>query len=240
MILIECNNVLPKRERDLKLLEKMQQELAAFTSFLLHDYDDDVIEGLILNPDQPELTPASWKRQCESDGLAAWINDELIQEDGAITRIGNNAKWAQKDEDYDPDTSSLYASYCHYCRQSGRKPKTLQTFSTDLLEVCNQLLGWNIEKKLKRYAGKPQRVIQGLRLRTERDNDLPLVEHQIQGVTTYGDDVTTSVTTQTSHNQGSVTGVTGVTTNNNNELKYVHPLLKIRSSSFSEEDGRRL
>ena len=35
MILIECNNVLPKRDRDPKLLEKMREELPVFTSYLL-------------------------------------------------------------------------------------------------------------------------------------------------------------------------------------------------------------
>ncbi|MFP4134285.1 MAG: phage/plasmid primase, P4 family [Halothece sp.] len=218
MILIECNNIISKRDRDLKLLEKMKEELPAFTSYLLHNFDDALIEELIFNPDEPELTPASWKRQCESDGLAAWINDEIIQEDSAIAIIGTNGNhWTKQDEDYDPDKSSLYASYCYYCRQSGRKPKTPQNFSTDLLEICNQLLGWDIEKKLKRYAGKPQRVIEGLRLRTERDENIPLVEHQLQGVTTYSESVTTPVTTQESHNEEIVTGVTGVTTNNNNK-----------------------
>ncbi|QDZ39820.1 DUF3854 domain-containing protein [Euhalothece natronophila Z-M001] len=221
MILIECNNVLPKRDRDLKLLEKMKEELTAFTSYLLHNFDDDLIEELILNPDSPELTLASWKRQCESDGLAAWINDELVPENGAIAIIGSDGnRWQQKDEDYDPDESSLYASYCHYCRQSGRKPKTSQNFSTDLLEICNQLLGWDVAKDLKRYAGKPQRVIEGLRLRTDTDNDIPLVEERFsESVTTYSQDVTTPVTTQNPHKQSDVTTVTTVTTQNNNEKK---------------------
>ncbi len=216
MLMVECNHIIPKRDRDSRLLEKMEAELPALTNYLLA-LPEQEIEQVLTGVDEPELTPLAWEYQCQSDGLAAWINDELIEDPDAITIIGSDSsKW--KREEYDPEVSSLYASYCHYCRETGRQPKTSQNFSSDLIEVTYRLLGWNVEKKLKRYAGKPQKVMCGVRLRTDCDRDLPTVEENLK-------ETVTTVTTcnhhrnhhgdsQNSDEKGNVTTVNTVTTQN--------------------------
>jgi putative DNA primase/helicase len=122
----------------------------------------------------------------------------------AIAVIGRDGNKWKGQEEYDPEVSTLYASYCHYCRESGRTPKTTQTFSTDLLELTKQILGWDVIKKLKKYRGKPQKVICGLRLRSAHDGDLPLVEENLKGNHPQegNHSVTTSVTTLESAETG--------------------------------------
>ncbi|NBD32084.1 MAG: DUF3854 domain-containing protein [Cyanobacteria bacterium] len=182
LLLVECNNIVPKRDRDPQLLAKMAMELTALTNYLLA-IPDETLTHVLQGIDEPDLTPATWEYQCQSDGLAAWINDELIPDPSAMARIGSDGnQW--KGQDYDPYNSSLYASYCYYCRETGRTPKTSQTFSSDLIEITYRLLGWSVEKTRKRYAGKPQRVITGLRLRTENDEKIPTVAEKLEAVTT--------------------------------------------------------
>lgn len=195
MLLVECNNVVSKQERDPQLLPKMKAELNALTNYLL-TIPDESLTKVLQGIDEPDLTPSSWEYQCQSDGLAAWINEYLIEDIEGISRIGSDGnQW--KNEDYDPKVSSLYASYCHYCRQTGRTPKTTQTFSSDLIEITHRLLGWNVEKKTKRYAGKPQKVICGVRLRTEDDAKYLTIEELLtRDVATCNSSVITEVTSQ--------------------------------------------
>ena len=179
MILIECSQIIPKKERSSGIEKKMEGELEAFTNYLL-SIPDETIEYILKGIDDSEVNQYSWEYLCQSDGLAAWFNDEIIQEDGVVSPIGSDGyKW--KSEEYDPQISSLYASYCHYCRNSGRTPKTTQTFSNDLIELSKKMLGWNVEKKLKKFDGKSKKSIIGLRLRTEQDKEVPLVEELLQG-----------------------------------------------------------
>ena len=178
MILIECNQIIPKQERASGIEKKMEGELEAFTNYLL-SIPNETIENVLKGIDESEVNQYSWEYLCQSDGLAAWFNDEIVQEDDAVSPIGSDGyKW--KSEEYDPQISSLYASYCHYCRNSGRTPKTTQTFSNDLIELAKQMLGWNVEKKLKKFGGQSKKSIIGLRLRTEQDEDTPLVEELLQ------------------------------------------------------------
>jgi len=196
MLMVECNTIIPKRDRDSRLLEKMEAELPALTNYLLSIPEED-IEKVLTGVDEPELTASAWEYQCQSDGLAAWINDELIEDPNAIAPIGSDGnKW--KGQDYDPESSTFYASYCNYCRETGRQPKTPQTFSSDLIEVTYRLLGWNVAKERKRYAGKPQRVLKGVRLRTDSDGDVPTVAESLER-----DNREQPVTTPVTTSQGS-------------------------------------
>lgn len=179
MIMIECNNVVPKWQRNSRLIDAMAKELPALTHYLLNIPDKE-LEDVIKGVDESDLTSASWEHHCQTDGLAAWINDEIIYDPTAITRIGSNAnEW--KEEDYNPHFSTLYGAYCWYCKRTGRSPKTTQTFSGDLLEVTAQVLGWSVEKDRKSVNGKKQRVIKGVRLRTDLDDNYPTVEELLEG-----------------------------------------------------------
>lgn len=243
MILVECSNVIPKPDRELKLMEKIGYELPYLTTELLN-WKDESIEQILLDPDESDLTPESWQRQCQSDGLAAWINDELVKDMGKTEIIGNDKSTWER-ENYDPETSSLYASYCHYCRESGHSPKTSQNFSSDLLEILNQMLGWNIEKRQQRHDGKPRKVLFGVRLRTDRDYSIPLVEDTLknqESVSTSKErihSVSTSGESQTSSSQGNVSTDSTASTNNRsktNEEILISSIEEWLSSSNSGEN----
>jgi hypothetical protein len=77
MLLVECNNIIPKR--DPRLLEKMAGELIALTNYLLA-IPDETLTQVLQGIDEPDLTPAIWEDQRQSDSLAAWINDGVVTE----------------------------------------------------------------------------------------------------------------------------------------------------------------
>jgi putative DNA primase/helicase len=194
MILIECNNVIPKHQRDGRLINRMEKELPALTNYLL-SISDKELENTLKGIDEPDLTLASWEHHCQSDGLAAFINDEIINDPEAVTPIGSNKdRW--KDDKYNPHQSALYDAYCHYCRKTGRTAKTTQTFSSDFLEIAENILGWQVSRDRKKFGGKQERVISGVRLRTELDSNYPTVEEMLEGDngdnggTTKGDNLT--------------------------------------------------
>lgn len=236
MILIECNNVIPKSQRDGRLMEKMEKELPALTAYLLNIPDQE-LEDYIKGINEPDLTAESWEHHCQSDGLAAFVNDEVIYDSTAVTPIGSNKdRW--KDDDYDPHRSALYDAYCWYCRRTGRTPKTTQTFSSDFLEVTGQLLGWQVSRDRKKYGGKQERVIKGVRLRTESDSDYPTVEEMLEGdngdngVTTEGDNLTNS---QNDH----ILGISEKGDNGDN-LKQTFSKTKEPTTSPTEVGGQNL
>ncbi len=99
--------------------------------------------------------------------MAAWVNDHLIQDCLASTKIGSNSKeW--RDEEYDATRSTLYGSYVVYCQQTNRSAKSPQNFSAELLELATRILGWKAEKGKVKLGGTSVRVIKGLRLRSAK------------------------------------------------------------------------
>ena len=114
-----------------------------------------------------------------SDGLAAWVNDWVVEDRLAQVRIGSNSQEWMRDEEYDPTMSTLYGSYALYCQQTNRSAKSPQNFSAELLELTNRSLGWGVLKERVKMAGTSVRVIKGLRLRTPGD-DKPTVEEKLE------------------------------------------------------------
>lgn len=60
----------------------------------------------------------------------------------------------------------MFGSYNHYCQISGLQAKGKNNFSADLIELCQQTLGWG-DVEYKNDGQK--RVIYGLKLRTNGD-----------------------------------------------------------------------
>ncbi len=125
------------------------------------------------------LNPTVWESQIRSDGLAAWVNDWVVQDSTAKVRIGSNAREWGSEEEYDAERSTLYGSYALYCQQSNRSAKSPQNFSAELLELTNRILGWEAQKGRVKMCGKTVRVIKGLRLRVELDNE-PTIEEILE------------------------------------------------------------
>ena len=212
-ILIECKKPIAKEERDNRLLDKMIEELPAITTYLL-SIPEQEIEDTLLGNDQPDLTSTSWEFKCESDGLAAWINDQLIYDAEAATLIGSDGNTWKKDT-YNPEFSTLYASYCHYCRETGRSPKTTQIFSADLLQITQGLLGWQVTKKRRNQGWS----LVGVRLRTDRDNNKPTVDETLTH-DNHDNPMTTETATGWNGSNSDIEGDLGNHDNHDNQNRY--------------------
>ncbi len=152
--------------------------LGAFTSYLL-SIPSERIEAVLKGLGVRQLNSTVWESQIRSDGLAAWVNDWVVQDSTARVRIGSNAREWGSEEEYDAERSTLYGSYALYCQQSNRSAKSPQNFSAELLELTNRILGWEAQKGRVKMCGKTVRVIKGLRLRSELDND-PTIEEILE------------------------------------------------------------
>ena len=163
------------KKRD--LMKEFEPELGAFTSYLL-SIPEKQIENVLNGLGKEGLSSTVWSAQMRSDGMAAWVNDHLIQDCLASTKIGSNSKeW--RDEEYDATRSTLYGSYVLYCQQTNRSAKSPQNFSAELLELTTRILGWKAEKGRVKLGGTSVRVIKGIRLRSQLD-DHPTVEEFLE------------------------------------------------------------
>ncbi len=163
----------PHKKRD--LMKEFEPELGAFTSYLL-SIPSENIDRVLKGYGEKEIDLTVWEAQMRSDGLAAWVNDWVVEDHLSQVRIGSNSKEWMKDEEYDPTMSTLYGSYALYCQQTNRSAKSPQNFSAELLELTNRILDWRTEKGRVKMAGTSVRIIKGLRLRTPGDDNLTVEE----------------------------------------------------------------
>ncbi|MBD1833331.1 hypothetical protein H6F61_11745, partial [Cyanobacteria bacterium FACHB-472] len=139
------------------LNEMFQPQLAAFTNYLLSIPAERVTKVLRGLESVPEMDEQFWESRMRTDSIAAWLNDEVIRDPMAATPVGNDAN----------DDKTLFGSYCEHCRGSGTLPRASKNFSPDLLELCQQILGWTEIEKISTKTGK---VIKGLRIRRHLDD----------------------------------------------------------------------
>ena len=167
-------------------MKDFEPELGALTSYLL-SIPSERIEAVLNGLGSSNLNSTVWESQMRSDGLAAWLNDWVVQDCMASVRIGSNSKEWVSEEDYDATRSTLYGSYALYCRQTNRSAKSPQNFSAELLELGRSIVGWSMEKDRVKIAGVTTRVIKGIRLRGDNDNS-PSVEETLE-VDKSGDNI---------------------------------------------------
>ncbi|MEA5496399.1 phage/plasmid primase, P4 family [Limnoraphis robusta] len=160
--------VADRDRRDLRA--EFKPELAAFTNYLLSLDDNFVTQVLRGVGDIPECQLQFWQSRLREDSLAAWLNDCVISDASATTPIGDGQK-----------TGTLYSSYREYCQQSGLSAKSLPRFSPELLEVCQSVLGLEVQRIRTRVGTSvsgPVTCISGIRLRTEGTDDAILTHEQ--------------------------------------------------------------
>jgi putative DNA primase/helicase len=153
---------------------EFEPELSAFTNYLLSIPNDEITRVLRrLGADGVSTT--LWQSKLRTDSIAAWVNDLVIHAPHAQTQIGSDRhEWA--DQPYNPLISTLFGSYCHYCRISGLQAKGKNNFSADLIELVQQTLGWSDVQWARDATGR--RVIRGLKLRADGD-DAPFLEDSV-------------------------------------------------------------
>jgi putative DNA primase/helicase len=161
----------PHKIRDLE--KEFEPELSAFTNYLLNIPEEEitrVLRGL----GKGEIQKPLWDSQIRTDSIAAWVNEWVIYDKPAKTLIGSDRnEW--NDTAYNPHISTLFGSYSHYCKNTGLQAKGKNNFSSDLIELCQQTLGWEVSYC---RGSNGERMIKGLRLRTPGDTD-PTLEDKL-------------------------------------------------------------
>ncbi|MFB2834088.1 phage/plasmid primase, P4 family [Floridanema evergladense] len=169
-ITVPCNNaVVPSQRRNLE--KEFEPELAAFTNHLISIPDDEITRTLLGLEEIPEVTQEFWQNQLRTNSIAAWLNDCVIPDPMAKTAIGCDKNEGEKDT---PKT--LFGSYSWHCKGTGDSAKSHKNFSPDLIELCQSVLGWKVE----RVVGRDGRFIKGIRLRTDNDKGIPTHEMQLE------------------------------------------------------------
>jgi putative DNA primase/helicase len=155
----------PSSDKVRDLEAEFEPELSAFTNYLL-SIPNDEITRVLRRIGKDGVSPTLWQAKIRTDSIAAWVNEWVIHEPAAKTQIGcDRSEWA--DKDYNPDISTLFGSYSHYCRVSGLQAKGKNNFSSDLIELCQQTLSWGDVNYDRDNFGR--RLICSLRLRTDGD-----------------------------------------------------------------------
>jgi putative DNA primase/helicase len=168
VITVPCNNTVGIAKRK-NLEELFEPELAAFTNHVLN-FDDDYVRKVLSGIQEiPECTLEFWVNRMRVDSLADWLNEKVIYDPTAMTPVGSN-----KNEGADGGLiKTLFGSYSRHCAETGSQAKASKTFSPDLIELCNSVLGWGVKHK----ATNTGKFIVGLRLRqTGLDDEIPTHE----------------------------------------------------------------
>lgn len=99
--------------------------------------------------------------------VTAWFDECGFFSEQEFTQIGKN-KEEWNSDDYNPDVSTLFGSYHHYCRRAGLQGKSLNNFSPELEKLCQKVLGFKFVKRDRIASGI--RGFKGIRLRREYEN----------------------------------------------------------------------
>jgi putative DNA primase/helicase len=162
-ILMLAFNYKPPTTKLRNLESEFEPELSAFTNFLI-SIPDSEITRVLRRLGEDKVSAVLWNSKIRTDSIAAWVNERINYEPLAKTQVGSDRdEWTK--ETYDPITSTLFGSYTHYCKISGLQAKSINNFSADLIELCQQTLLWTDVERGR--DGQGRRIIRGLKLRAK-------------------------------------------------------------------------
>ena len=164
LCLVSFSNQLPALKRNSQFEALLEAEIEELTSVSLTLSDTQVTELIrgIGDAEIPEFKRQEWLMKVQTNSIASHLNEWLICDPNAQTLVGDGKS---------PDT--LFGHYRSYCETSGLKPFSLVAYSTNLLEICNDINGWGVTKERKRNGV----VIKGIRIRQSGiDDHIPPLE----------------------------------------------------------------
>jgi putative DNA primase/helicase len=132
------------------LTPEFESNLTAFTTYLLSKSDKWVTDTIRGASSVEAVKQLNWAMTIREDSIAAFYDEKLVIDPNGSISCG-----------------TLYKSYQGYCEESGLRSKSLNTFTPNLIELCNVSLGHSISKK--RITGG--NIIEGLRLKIDSDVD---------------------------------------------------------------------
>jgi putative DNA primase/helicase len=162
-IIVALNHT-PTKVRNLDV--EFAPEIAAFTKYLLSITDSQIDEVLKEDKGSEQTDPNFWAMAIRQDSLASWVDQHIIFDANAISRIGSNKNEWSGDE-YDPRNSTLFGSYHRYCSQGNLQGKGINNFSPELEEILRKVLKHPEVRKGKDKRGA---FFVGIRLRTAMDD----------------------------------------------------------------------
>jgi len=116
----------------------MQAELPGLLNWVLSMPDNEV--NAALGGINGELTKAQRAHYCETNKLAAWLNDNAVIDDSSVVYIGvSTVKLKDVDDIAKEQTTKLYPNYELWCAENGVNPIAVQRFSNMILEVCEHV-----------------------------------------------------------------------------------------------------
>lgn len=174
-IVVRCDYQ-PEVVRDLDA--EFENEITAFTRYLLsipvssinsmlRGYKLDIADGDSPYSASSLDTSSFWDIAIRQDSIAAWIDECVVYERGAFTRVGRDKdEWLHST--YNPSMSTLFGSYHAYCRGAGLHGKSVNTFAEELLELSQKTLGYKYVERTRKGSASI-RGMSGIRLRLEHE-----------------------------------------------------------------------
>lgn len=169
LCLVSFDNPVTSHLRTSNLEKLLEGEIPNLISVALQIPDLKVTELIkgIGESEIAEFKLKEWMMKLDTSSIARFVNDCLIYNPQDEIKMGDE----RTSKDY-----ALYACYRDYCDRTGdNHPFKLRGFAENLVKLCGDYLGWNIEK-VRRSGGI---FYKGLRLRTDGDME-PTLEESLQ------------------------------------------------------------
>ena len=155
---VHMDKRLDPAKSDPHLQEKLEREIPGLINLLLRMSQDEITE--ILTDKRHLRAHDSNRAMCETNPIAAWINDMVVVNPGAMAKVGSQRQHASR---------CLYPNYVKYCDVTGRKgAASLQNFSRAVLDVLS-----SVKIEAEKRSTNEGIHITGIRLRTDMDDLLP-------------------------------------------------------------------
>jgi phage/plasmid-associated DNA primase len=139
----------------------MKAELSGLLNWVLAMTNEEL--NAVIGSINGNLTKAQKEHFCETNKLAAWLNDNTVIDPQSIIHIGaSTAKIKESFAIRQECNAKLYPNYELWCAENGVSPLAVQRFSTNLLDVCEHV---KIDIKKLNRSNSGARV-QGLAIRT--------------------------------------------------------------------------
>lgn len=137
----------------------MQKELPGLLNWILSMPDSEV--EMAISSINGSLTKAHRSHLCETNKLAAWIDDNLVIDEQSILYIGGNVAGMDAEDSRREVNEKLYPNYLQWCDQNRVQAIAVQRFRAAILDVAEHCK--LAVKELSRDS-RGKRV-QGLRIR---------------------------------------------------------------------------
>jgi len=143
----------------------MHKELPALLNWVLAMTGDKV--KAVIGGINGQMTQAQREHLTDTNKLAAWLDDNTILKNDAVSYVGKSMKKnSDASEVFKARNEKLYSNYEQWCDEGAVHPVALQRFTANILDVCQQLK-IDVTERNRDSRG---RSIRGLAIRQDYHN----------------------------------------------------------------------